>query len=49
MQQERTYIYTGDAHGMIKCWDITMVLEKSGFGPVPSFIETAINFYPNRI
>jgi len=26
-----------------------MVLEKSGFGPVPVFIETVVNFFPNRI
>ena len=31
-----------------KCWDITTVVAKSGFDPVPSWVDTALNFMPNR-
>ena len=45
----RTYIYVTGGKGFLKVLDITQVIIKSGIQKVAPFINTVVNFFPNRM
>ena len=49
VEKERIYMYLGDDFGIMKLWDMTYLLEKSGFQKCKSWKETrGKNYYPSR-
>lgn len=41
-------MYTGDSEGYIKLWDLTYILETSGFDPIKSYIEQKSSWLASR-
>ena len=46
---ESVYLYLGDEFGLIKVWDLTLLLHKCKFEPEVPFLETDLQFYPGRV
>lgn len=45
---ENVYLFLGDEAGFIKLWDLSMLLHQCGIEECLPFIETDLQFYPNR-
>lgn len=45
---ESVYLYLGDDSGYIKVWDLSLLLDQCGIQKEVPFIETDLQFYPNR-
>lgn len=45
---ENVYLFLGDDAGYIKMWDLSLLLHHCGFEASLPYLETDLQFYPNR-